>query len=149
MLNKLKNLFGQPAPDTLTLEQLADRLHEDATPLSKHLRTAKDNDTNHALLSRVIGAERWGQVRLKAFLGEALPEDTPEAYRPLDHLDWDMLTSQFWATRKETVALARQIAGAGIDEAATVAHPHQGNLTAHVWLHHLATHTKKEINRIR
>ncbi len=149
MLSKLKNLFGESSASDLTLDQIADRLHEDATPLAKHLSTARDNDTNRAQLSRAIGAERWGHTRLKAFLGEALSEDTPDSLRPLDHLNWDMLTAQFWSTRKDTVALARQLAEAGIDETATVPHPDQGDLTARAWLHHMMAHTKKEIKRIR
>jgi hypothetical protein len=149
ILNSLKHLFRQPSCDDLTLAQLADHLEENASLLAKHLRTARDSDANRAQLRRVIGVERWGQTRLKVFLGEALVDDTPDDHRPLEHLDWDMLTAQFWATRKDTVALARQLADAGIADAATVPHPDHGRMTARAWLDHLYANARKAIKRIR
>jgi hypothetical protein len=149
LLDSLKHLFRQPSADAQTLAQLADHLEENANPLAKHLRTARDSDANRAQLSRVIGVERWGQACLKVFLGEALVDDTPDAHRPLDHLDWDMLTAQFWATRKDTVALARQLAEADIDDSATVPHPDLGAMTARAWLDYLYSNARKNIRRIR
>ena len=142
-------MFGEPPPDDLTLGQLADKLEASANPLAKHMRTARDSEANRAQLSRIIGVERWGQARLNVFRGEDLVDDSEADHRPLAHLDWDMLTAHFWSTRKDTIKLARQMAETTIDDAATVPHPEQGDLTARAWLHYLYTNAQKETKRIR
>ena len=82
------------------------------------------------LLRHISGIERWGQSRLRVFLGAPFVRDEYDGYQPGATLSLDE-QSAFWrATREKTIALAQTLAAAKIADAATVVHNDLGPLTA-------------------
>ena len=101
------------------------------------------------MLSHIIGIERWGQSRLRVFLGEPFTQDEYNGYRPARDVPWDELVGQFSATRSETIALARALDEALIAPDKTVLHNQLGPLSARAWLRYLQTHASREILQVR
>jgi hypothetical protein len=140
-------LLERPA-QKLTLDELAAQLESSGAKLTQRYATAADAESNREHLRHIVGIERWGQGRLKVFLGAPLEMDEHDAYCPADDLGWAALQDEFTTTRAKTVALARELAAAKLDTSPTVPHNQYGKLSAYAWLHYLDTHANLESERI-
>lgn len=101
------------------------------------------------VLRHISGIERWGQSRLRVFLGAPFVHDEYDNYRPGEGLTADEQRAFFCSTREETIRLAQQVRAAGLAGTETVLHNSFGPLTARGWLSYLESHAKREAYRIR
>ncbi len=144
-------LLERPAQQ-LTFEQHAEVLAQNGEALAYHFAACADTSANREQLRHIIGVERWGQGRLRAFLsGQTGLEmsDARASHDPDTALDWAALQAAFMAARVETVALARALAGLDLDPSVTVIHNQYGKLSARAWLRYLDTHASLESKRIQ
>ncbi len=109
----------------------------------------KNAEFAQPLLRHITGIERWGQSRLRAFLGAPLVRDEYDDYRPGKELDLDGQRSAFRETRDETIELVRQIAKANVPDSVTVAHNDFGPLSVRGWLRYLDAHASLESKKLR
>ncbi len=129
--------------------QLAEKLTLSGQILEDRIRRARDTDRNRGILSHIIGIERWGQARLRVFLGEPFTLDEYDGYRPSQDATWDELAQAFRATRAQTVALIRELAAREPEPGARVLHNQFGPLTARGWLRYLDFHANAESKKFR
>lgn len=144
-------LLERPA-QKLTFEQHAETLSQNGEALAYRFAACDDSPANREQLRHIIGIERWGQARLRAFLSGQTDLDTLDeydGYRPDDALDWAALQAAFTAARVDSVALARELAGRDLDPSMTVIHNQYGRLSAYGWLRYLDTHANLEGKRVR
>lgn len=107
--------------------------------------TARNRDT----LQHMIGIERWGQRRLQTALGAPRLDDEYDSYRPAGDDTLPQLCQSFQTTRRESIAIARQIQAQGIAKDAAVRHNQFGAISVGAWLRYLAIHASVESKRIR
>lgn len=124
-------------------------LEKSGRTIDGHAASAKDPVAAQKLLRHVTGIERWGQSRLRVFLGAPFARDEYDAYRPGEELSRDEQRAAFQDTRTETIDLARQIEQAGVPATATVEHNQFGPLSARGWLRYLEMHASLEARRLR
>jgi hypothetical protein len=127
---------------------LIDRLEKSGQKLGDRLAQAGDNALSRRQIRHIIGIERWGQRRLRTFLGESAVQDEYDGYRPAETLSWEQYRDAFHQTRAETVSLARQLQTANLTQT-KVAHNTFGDLTPPAWLEYLASHATREAQLIR
>lgn len=132
-----------------TIDEHATALDRLGMELQALYAAAPDTPANREQLRHIIAIERWGQRRLRVFLGEPPDDEDSNAYRPPADLDWETLQTLFAETRAETVRLATALAQAQPDPSATVTHNQYGKLTVLGWLHYLGAHASLESKRIR
>ena len=132
-----------------TLAEHAASLEANAQDLARRWSGVQDSPANREKLRHITGIERWGQARLRAWLGEDVPSDEYDSYRPAEHLDWDMLLAQFQAARRDTITLARELTAANADLRRTVVHNQYGPLTVRAWLQYVFHHANMEGKRVR
>lgn len=131
----------------LTLTEWAQKLAKDGAALEQRV-AAIETPKAKATLRHIIGIERWGQRRLRVALGEPFIQDEYDGYQPEATADMATVRAAFHTTRQTTVALAQQLAAAGIDPQTTVPHNQFGPLTVRGWLSYLCTHANFESKRI-
>lgn len=131
-----------------SLDQIADSMAAAGQTLELIFGAATDSDVNRRLISHIVGIERWGQQRLRAALGEPLVIDDYDGYRPSRAATLPELQADFAATRRDTVALTRDLNAAG---AAAVKLPHNqiGNLSVRSWLGYLNIHSNWEAKKLK
>lgn len=100
------------------------------------------------VLRHITGIERWGQSRMRVFLGEPFQQDEYDGYAPAGET-LDEQRQSFRLARAETISLARRLAEANLPEQATVVHNSYGPITARGWLAYLNSHANREVYRIR
>ncbi|MER2600009.1 MAG: hypothetical protein ABTQ73_10860 [Caldilineales bacterium] len=144
----LVNTFLSRPFNGLSAEQIAQQLELSGRTLERTFAAAKDSPHNCALLSHIIGIERWGQSRLRVALGAPLLRDEYDGYRPPREANWLTLQTAFTTTRSETVALTRQLATALMQDV-KVAHNQFGPLHLRVWLRYLNLHANLEAKKLR
>jgi hypothetical protein len=132
-----------------TLEEWAQRLESTLGEIDARAAASTDDAWGAPQFGHIIGIERWGQSRLRVFLGAPLLQDEYDAYKPETGLTVSELREVMRATRAETVALARELAARQIPLDATVPHNDFGPLTARGWLSYLNDHATREATRIR
>lgn len=128
---------------------MAQQLEEAGQSIHTRLSGKNYTEFNHRVLSHIIGIERWGQSRLRVFLGNPFVQDEYNGYRPARDVPWDDLIGLFSATRSQTVSLARALDDALIAPDKTVLHNQLGPLSARAWLRYLQTHASREIMQVR
>lgn len=129
--------------------ELAQQMEGAGARIRTRLSGKSHTEFNHRVLSHIIGIERWGQSRLRVFLGDPLVQDEYNGYRPARDLPWEELVGQFVSTRTETTALARSLDDASVAPDTKVLHNQFGPLSARAWLHYLQTHASREIMQVR
>jgi hypothetical protein len=140
-------MLERPA-QKMTLPELADKLDTAGQEIAQRAASADDTPDNREQLRHIIGIERWGQSRLRVALGGPLAEDTSDAYRPADEMPWLDLQEEFQIARRDTIALARELAEIEIDPTLTIPHEEYGKLTVFGWLRYLDVHSSLESKRI-
>jgi len=132
-----------------SLDDWADDLSLRGLLVDERARLAKDPEAAQRILQHITGIERWGQRRLRVFLGEPEIMDEYNGYRPGTNLSTEEQRTFFRTTRLETVDLARQLAQAAIDPEARVPHNDFGPLTPRGWLRYLDMHANSEIKKVK
>jgi hypothetical protein len=145
----LAQWFIERPANKRTVAELISRLERSSGPIIERATTVTDTPANRKQLRHIIGIERWGQRRLRAFLGEPPPHDEYDGYQPADSLTLAELTSAFQQTRQETLALARQAEAAGVPPTAKVAHNAAGDFSLRAWLGYLNSHAEMESKRLK
>lgn len=133
----------------LTLEELASALQKSGERIERRIAKAAGTPANRALVSHIIGIERWGQERLLVLAGQPYVRDEYNGYAPSPALPWDSLRESFAKTRRGTVALVNILKLAGVSPGSTVAHNQFGDLTLRGWLRYLNSHAEFESLRLR
>lgn len=141
-------LLERPIGDKSYVD-MAQQLEEAGQSIETRLSGKEYTEFNHRVLTHIIGIERWGQSRLRVFLGNPFVQDEYNGYRPARDMPWEELVGQFSATRAVTISLARALGDALIAPDKTVLHNQLGPLSARAWLRYLRTHASREILQVR
>jgi hypothetical protein len=144
------NLLIERPARKRSLAELIASLEASAQQIDRRMAECQaDEPKNLETMRHIIGIERWGQQRLRSFLGEPLTRDEYNGYRPDDVADMAGLRRAFAATRVDTVQLAQRLREHEVADAATVAHNDMGDLTARGWLRYLNSHANLESRRLK
>lgn len=143
-----RRLLARPVPHR-RYEDLADDLDRAGRRLRRRIDRAGNVEVSARKLRHIIGIERWGQRRLRVFLGAPYEWDEHHPHQPAEGTPWPELARQFDETRATTVALARALARHPHDPEATVEHNEFGGFTARGWLRYVTMHGEVESTRLR
>lgn len=143
------NLIIERPAKNRSLEQWRDQLTKSGAAIEQRAAAATDSAKGQNVLRHITGIERWGQNRLRVFLGAPYVRDQYDDYRPGETLDLKSQIAAFHETRAETVELVRRLEAAGSAMPATVEHNDFGPLSARGWLAYLDSHATRESTRIR
>ena len=132
-----------------TYTQLAQKLTTSGDEVAQRFARAADTPKNRQTMNHIIGIERWGQRRLRSALGEPTVSDEYDGYRLPADSSKAQLVEAFTMTRRETLALARQLEQAGAPLSRTVPHNSVGDLSIGGWLAYLAGHAGREAGRMK
>ncbi len=138
-------MFERPAAKKSVAEHVA-ALGASGEEVRARIAGKRAKPRNVEALRHIIGIERWGQQRLRVFLGEPLVMDGHHAYKPTG-TDWDALQAELASTRAETIALAGRLATTDLPR--TVPHNQFGPLTARGWLQYIRGHARTESRLMR
>jgi len=127
-----------------TLDQWATALEKSGQAIDQRAAAAKNPERAQAVLRHNSGIERWGQTRLRVFLGAPVVRDEYDSYQPGTDLSLDGQRAAFGETRRETIDLVRQLQQANVPDDATVMHNDFGPLTVRGWLRYLDMHATIE-----
>ena len=141
-------IIERPAREK-SFEQIAGELDRGGAAIEERATGAQDAAKAIATLRHITGIERWGQNRLRVFLGAPYARDEYDGYQPGAGLDLKGQIAAFNETRAETIALAGQLQAANLPPGATVAHNDFGPLSARGWLGYLNSHANRESTRIK
>jgi hypothetical protein len=137
--------FERPA-HRYTVAEHAERLRRSGEKLAARLAAAAGTPKHREKLRHVVAIERWGQRRLKVFVGEPFVLDRHHPYTPPD-AGWEQLRRDFDATRAETVALAERLSSP--EPATHVRHNQFGELSARGWLRYITGHAHVELRKLK
>jgi len=137
--------FERPARRHSVVEHAA-RLSTSGDEVRERLARSAATPENVERLRHIIGIERWGQRRLRVFLGDPPTTDGHHAYKPTE-TEWAALQTEFASTRADTVALAGQLTT--VDPERTVAHNQFGPLSVRGWLRYIQGHAHTESKRVK
>ncbi|KEF34185.1 DNA-binding protein [Deinococcus sp. RL] len=130
--------------------ELAQGLERAGVALFQRAGRAADTQANRAVLTHIIGLERWGQERLRAALGEReFVRDEHHPYKPGAGVSLRELQELLSQTRSRTVDLARRLNASPPAEGLTVEHNGLGPLTPKGWLRYLTQHADLESRKLR
>lgn len=136
-----------------SLPQMIEKLEANAAEVEARFSSAPDTPANRGQAGHIIGIERWGQTRLRAFLTDAAaPTDNYDGYRPDADAAPDMaaLRTAFSQARAETITIARELAAAADTISDNrIAHNDFGDLSPRGWLNYLASHAAYESKRLK
>ncbi|BDP40208.1 hypothetical protein DAETH_01770 [Deinococcus aetherius] len=142
-------VFERPAA-RVSYTELGQALERGGNFLAQRAARTADTEANRAVLSHIIGIERWGQNRLRVALGQReFVRDENHAYRPPADATLRELQDLLSQTRSQTVDLARQLHTVPPPEGTTVEHNDLGPLTSKGWLRYLNQHADLESRRLR
>ncbi len=132
-----------------TLAQWAQEFDRGVPRAEGRSATAKNEEAAANALRHITGIERWGQSRLRVFLGAPLQRDEYDGYAPAEGESAAAQLAALRAARSESAALIRQLEAAGVSLDAAVPHNQFGPLTVRGWLAYLHSHAEREAWRIR
>ncbi len=141
-------IFERPARKQ-TFAELITKLEQSGQAIASQAAVAADTPANRELLRHISGIERWGQRRLRVFLGKTFIQDDYEGYQPAANLNFAQQHEFFQKTRQATMELAKQLASAKLSETATVRHNFFGPLSVRAWLRYLESHANRERKQIK
>lgn len=142
-----KFVFNRPARKKV-YAQVIHSLKQNQDNVLARLEAAEQSDRNHAVMTHIIGIERWAQARLRTLLGEPMDGGEYDPYRPSADTPWSELATLFEDARQETIELARTLEAKGI-ETETAPHNMFGDLTPRGWMVYLEGHAATESKRLR
>ena len=141
-------IIERPARKT-SLSELSARLESSGAEINSRAAIAADAESTRKTLRHISGIERWGQSRLRVFLGEPAIDDEYGDYRPSDDLSVDEARAFFMTTRAQTIDLVDRLDRAGVAPDARSLHNGLGPLTVRGWLRYLEMHARLESKRMR
>lgn len=141
-----KLYFERPA-QKLPFQDHVAKLRSSGAEVQSRLRSAQPTDQHRQVLRHVIGIERWGQRRIRTFLGEPFVMDAHHPYLPPADTSWDDLVGEFARVRGETVGLAEALSDC--NAGGRVPHNQFGEMSARGWLQYLRGHAEVETRRFR
>ncbi len=144
----LRPLIRRKARGT-SLEKLAEQLATSRDALMPRIRQARDTAGNREALNHFVGIERWSLSRLRVAQGEPFEQDVYRGYRLPDSATLEELQDAFDEVRERSIALAREMARAGIDPELKIRHNDLGELNVVEWFTYIDNHSRREIVRIR
>ena len=95
-----------------SLDQWSAALEKNGAAIDQRAGNGKDEVKAAKVLRHISGIERWGQSRLRVFLGAPFARDEYDGYQPGTDLTLDEQRAFWRTTRAETIALT-QTTGAG------------------------------------
>jgi hypothetical protein len=138
--------FDKPALK-LSLAEHADALRRSGEEIRAGLARAAGDERQRAKLRHVIGIERWGQSRLRVFVGDAFVSAGHRPHLPPESASWEELVREFGEMRAQTIALAERLAAE--NATGTVTHNQFGELSAQGWLRYLNGHSLRELRGLK
>ena len=145
-------IIERPAKNK-SLAQWRETLAANGAAIEQRAAAATDAAKAQNVLRHITGIERWGQNRLRVFLGAPYVRDEYDGYRPGETLDLKGQIAAFHETRAETVELVRQVQAElqadGSALPAAVEHNDFGPLSARGWVAYLDSHANRESTRIK
>lgn len=143
------NLIIERPAKNKSLEQWRDQLSKTGVKIEQRAAAVPDSAKARNVMRHITGIERWGQSRLRVFLGAPYVRDEYDTYRPDATLNLKEQIAAFHETRAETIELVRRLEAAGSALPAAVEHNDFGPLSARGWLAYLNSHASREITRIK
>ncbi len=140
-------LLERPAAK-IDLLEFVNTLTISADAIDARAAAARDTSKAQIVLRHITGIERWGQNRLRVFLGQPLTLDEYDGYRPANNLTTEQQREEFRKTRAQTVALVQQLAAANIAKDSHVRHNQFGPISLRGWLRYLEFHARQESKKI-
>ena len=138
-------MFERPARRQSVVD-LASTLSSSGDEVRARIAGNHATPANVARLRHIIGIERWGQQRLRVFLGDPFEPGGHHTHKPTE-TDWSALQTELASTRADSVALAGQLTTADLTR--TVPHDQFGPLTVRGWLVYIQRHARMESKRMR
>jgi hypothetical protein len=132
-----------------SVADLASELALGSQTIDERAAKAGDAEKANVVLRHIIGIERWGQRRLRVFLGDKPTNDEYDGYQPGADLTPEQMRECFRTTRSETVKLAERLARSKVAPDATVQHNSFGPISLRAWLGYLHAHANRESKRMR
>jgi hypothetical protein len=148
LLRRISPLYVERRFARLPWAEIKSCLMTSTAELEARFDGKADIDQNRRILSHIIGIERWGQRRLRVFLGEPFVDEEYNSYRPPREMSWSELRTQFRETRTQTLTLIDPIAAAD-PGGQRVYHNQWGLLSARGWLNYLDVHARGESFKMR
>jgi hypothetical protein len=145
----MADLFFERPARRLSLADLATRLETAGKAIERRLAAPPDNEWNRNQIRHIVGIERWSQQRVRVALGSPLVMDEYDDYRPAANLPWEQMRTTFQDTRRETVALIRELERAGIPTGTKVPHNQFGDLSVGGWFQYMNNHANRESRYLR
>lgn len=142
------HLIEKPAGKK-SVADLASELALGSQIIDERAAKAGNAEKARAVLRHLTGIERWGQRRLRVFLGDKPTNDEYDGYRPGADLTLEEMRATFRSTRAETVKLAERLARSKVAPDATVEHNSFGPISLRAWLGYLQTHANWESKKMR
>lgn len=147
LMHAASGLFFERPGRGKNLDEWRAALIASGAAIDQRAAAAKDPVKASIVLRHISGIERWGQRRLRVFLGEPALTDECDGYRPGTDLTLDEQRAFFRETRDGTIALIDQLKAA--DSAPdTVSHNDYGPLSMGGWLRYLDIHANLESKKI-
>ena len=131
-----------------TRAELLEMLIQSGEKLADRISMSRNTLINRIQLAHIIGIERWGQRRLRVFLGESFVAEDHDRHVPDRDRPMAELRAMFRNTRRETISLARKLLEADPSPEASVLHNQYGELSLKEWLYYLHMHADMEGKRI-
>ena len=147
-------LFVERPGAKKTVQEWTTKLEDNAKAIEARARSAKNQQKAQIVLRHISGIERWGQRRLRVFLGEPLLIDEYNNYQPAKDLNTEQQVAEFSKTRAQTIEIVRRIvdnpANGSVDaDENKVLHNQFGPISLRGWLRYLDLHANLESKKIR
>ena len=137
----------RPASDKST-DELTNDLMQSGAMVRERISQADRTQAHHAIVTHIIGIERWAQERIKAAQtpAQSAPQGEYDPHRPAADTPWDELPALFDDTRDTTIALVQQLDSATLER--SVPHNQLGELSVRAWIRYLRVHADLEARKL-
>jgi hypothetical protein len=127
--------------------QLAEDLERSGQELAMRFQNAAETESNHKVVTHIIGIEKWSQLRVQVAQGAPFREEEYDVHRPPQNTSWEDLRKIFEQTRRESVALARSLSSTQLLQ--KVRNNMYGEITTAAWMQYIYIHGNLESRRLR